>query len=318
MRKDHDGTGVPGAEPSSARPAPDGSAKFLTGDLMRHVAVMSLSASVGLVSVFLVDFVDLYFIALIGDPALTAAVGFAGALVFFNISATIGLMIAVGALAARRIGAGDTLGARRAATNVLALGVAIGAVLGVTLAVAATPLLAAMGAQGEALAAGTQYLQIVAPSLPIMVVGMAASGLLRAHGDARRAMTVTLTAGAVNAVLDPLFIFVLDLGLNGAALASVCARIAMALSALAPVYRHYGGLAPWNAAAFRADLPAILGIAGPAVLTNLATPAGAILVTRFMAAYGDDAVAGFAVISRLTPLVFCVIFALSGAVGPIV
>ncbi|MEM8936949.1 MAG: MATE family efflux transporter, partial [Pseudomonadota bacterium] len=50
-------------------------AKFLTGDPMRHITVMSLSAAAGLVSVFLVDFVDLFFISLLGQSALAAAVG---------------------------------------------------------------------------------------------------------------------------------------------------------------------------------------------------------------------------------------------------
>ncbi|MEL7454656.1 MAG: MATE family efflux transporter, partial [Pseudomonadota bacterium] len=59
-------------------------AKFLQGDLMHHVVVMSLSASIGLVSIFLVDFVDLFFIALLGEAALAAAVGFAGTLLYFT------------------------------------------------------------------------------------------------------------------------------------------------------------------------------------------------------------------------------------------
>ena len=60
-----------------------------------------------------------------------------------------------------------------------------------------------------------------------------------------------------------------------------------------------------------------MGIAVPAVLTQLATPVGQAFVTRAMSEYGQDAVAGMAIISRMTPVAFGVIFALSGAVGPI-
>ena len=56
----------------------------------------------------------------------------------------------------------------------------------------------------------------------------------------------------------------------------------------------------------------------PAILTQLATPVGQAYVTRAMADYGEAAVAGMAIIGRLTPLAFGVIFALSGAVGPII
>ena len=76
----------------------EGSAKFLTGNLFRHVAVMSLTASVGLMAVFIVDFVDLIFISMLGKTELAAAVGYAGAILFFTTSFGIGLSIAAGCL----------------------------------------------------------------------------------------------------------------------------------------------------------------------------------------------------------------------------
>ncbi len=297
---------------------PDKKAKFLHGDLMRHIVVMSLSASAGLVSIFLVDFVDLFFISLLGQAELAAAVGFAGTLIFFNMSITIGLMIAMSALAAQRIGRGETDEARRIATSVVTVGVVIGVVIGVAFWLSAPLLLDLIGAVGETKALAVRYLRIVVPTLPIMALSMVCSGLLRAHGDARRAMNATLAAGAVNAVLDPIFIFGLGLGLDGAAYASVAARVAMAVTALYPIIKHYGGFARFDANQFRGDLKPIFGIAAPAILTNIATPVGGFIVTRAIAPFGDAAVAGYAVVGRLTPLAFCVIFALSGAVGPII
>ncbi|MEM7767145.1 MAG: MATE family efflux transporter [Pseudomonadota bacterium] len=293
-------------------------AKFLEGDLMRHIAVMALSASVGLVSIFLVDFVDLVFIAMLDDPSLTAAVGFASTLLFITFSVTLGLTIAVSALAARMIGAGNADEARALATSAMVFGVGLSVVVSLVFWAAAPSLLGLIGATGDTLEHATRYLRIVVLAMPISTFGLMASGLLRAHGDARRAMMVTLSAGAVNAVLDPIFIFALGLGLEGAAYASVCARFATAITAGLPILRHYGGFAPFNAARFRLDIKPILGLAVPAILTNIATPIGNSVVTRVIAPFGDEAVAGFAVIGRLMPLTFCVIFALSGAVGPII
>ncbi|MBT8471338.1 MAG: MATE family efflux transporter [Marinicaulis sp.] len=285
---------------------------------MRHVIVMSMTSSLGLVSIFLVDFVDLYFISLLGKAELAAAVGFAGTILFFNMSLTIGMMIAMSALAAQRIGRGDEEEARRIATSIVVVSVTIGAVMGALCWIFAPQILDMIGAEGETKKMAVRYLRIVVPTLPIAALAMVGSGLLRAHGDAKRAMNATLAAGAVNAILDPILIFGLSLGLDGAALASVAARFAMMATALYPVLKHYGGFAKFDADHFKRDLAPIFGIAGPAILTNIATPIGAIIVTRAIAPYGDGAVAGFAVISRLSPLAFCVIFALSGAVGPIV
>ena len=61
-------------------------AKFLDGSLMRHITVMSLTASVGLMAVFIVDFVDMVFISMLGKAELAAAIGYAGALLFFTSS----------------------------------------------------------------------------------------------------------------------------------------------------------------------------------------------------------------------------------------
>jgi Na+-driven multidrug efflux pump len=65
------------------------------------------------------------------------------------------------------------------------------------------------------------------------------------------------------------------------------------------------------------DTRLALVIAGPAVLTNLATPVANAFVAGVMARYGDKAVAAFAIIDRIVPMAFGVLFALSGAVGPI-
>lgn len=312
----------PNAAKPAAEAAPPNKAKFLEGNLMRHVIIMSMSASVGLISIFLVDFIDLFFISLLGEAALAAAVGFAGAILYFNMSITIGLMIAMGALAAQRIGRGEEGEARRIATSVVALGLLIGVVISAITWTFAPQFLSALGASGGTLDYAVSYLRIVTPTLPIMVLAMVCSGLLRAHGDARRAMNATLAAGLVNAVLDPIFIFgflfVPAMGLDGAAYASAAARIAMAITALYPVLKHYGGFAPFDMENFRKDLAPIFAIAGPAILTNVATPVGSFIITKAIAPYGDAAMAGYSVIGRLTPLAFCVIFALSGAVGPII
>ncbi|MEM1192213.1 MAG: MATE family efflux transporter [Pseudomonadota bacterium] len=293
-------------------------ARFLTGNLMRHIIVMSLSASVGLIALFVVDFIDLYFISLLGDTALTAAVGFAGTLMAFGLSVSIGLMIAMSALGARRIGAGDETGARTMATSVLTLGGLVGVVFAAIFWIFAPQLLALLGASGDTQLAAVRYLRIVMPTMPIMALAMICSGLLRAYGDARRAMNVTLFSAVANGILDPILIFGFGLGLDGAAWASVLARLTMCATAAAPIVRHYGGFAPVRIERILQHVRPIFGIAAPAILTNLATPVGVVFVTRAIAGFGDDAVAGYSVLSRLMPLAFCVIFALSGAVGPIV
>ncbi|MDP5085255.1 MAG: MATE family efflux transporter [Yoonia sp.] len=279
---------------------------------------MSLTASVGLMAVFLVDFVDMIFISMLGKAELAAAVGYAGAILFFTTSFGIGMAIAAGALVARALGAGQAEEARRRATNSLIYGVIFGAIFAATVWFNLAFLAGLIGATGETLDLAVHYLSIIVPSLPFLMIGMIGGAILRAHGDARRAMMATIWGGLVNAVLDPILIFGLDLELTGAAIASVCARIVIAGTALVPLIRYYGGFDRPTVSSLSIDIRPILAIAVPAILTQLATPIGQAYVTRSMAEFGEEAVAGMAIIARMTPVGFGIIFALSGAIGPII
>ena len=85
--------------------APPGTqGKFVEGNLFRHITVMALTSSVGLMAIFVVDLVNIIFISMLGQQEFTAAVGYAGAILFFTTSFGIGLSIAVSALCARAVG----------------------------------------------------------------------------------------------------------------------------------------------------------------------------------------------------------------------
>ncbi|WP_167398586.1 MATE family efflux transporter [Blastomonas natatoria] len=307
-----------GLRASAAPPVRPGNGKFLTGSLMRHVAVMTLTSSVGLLALFIVDFVDLFFISQLGDPALTAGIGFASTLLFLNSSLNIGLMITISALAARRIGMGRSESTRALLGEVLLIGIALSSVIALIFWVFAPQWVELMGGSGTARDAAVSYIRIVAPFGPVTVTGMVCSGFLRAYGDARRAMNTTLAMAIGNAVFDPILMFGLGWGFVGAAWATVIAIIMMAASGIIPILQHYGGFAMPSRQSFAANLVDIRKIMVPAVLTNLATPVGGIIAFRLIAVYGEAAVASYAVIGRIVPLAFCLLFSLSGSIGPII
>ncbi len=284
---------------------------------MRHVLVMAGSGAIGLVAVFAVDLINLFYISRLGEQAIAAAVGFAGVVAFFHTSICIGMMIGITACVARLLGANRLADARRMATHSLLIMVAVTAVLGVGTVLFLHPLLIALGAREEVALLAQRYLTVTMPSLPLLGLGMANSALLRSVGDARRSMTVTLGAAALTACLDPLFIFVFGLGLDGAAIVAVISRAAMVTLGMHGVWRVHKLLGPVERPRLAEDARALAAIAGPAVLTNLATPVGAAFVTHSVAQFGASAVAGQATVDRVTPVAFGLLYSLSGAVGPI-
>jgi len=155
------------------------------------------------------------------------------------------------------------------------------------------------------------------PSSVFLALGLGASAVLRAVGDARGSMMSTLTGAVVNAVLDPIFIFALDLGVTGAAIASVFARVTIFIYAMNRVHSKHKLFTRPNWLNFRQDTGPILNIALPAMLTNAATPLANAYVMASLAVFGSGYVAGYAVIGRLIPVCFAFVFSLSGSVGPI-
>ncbi|MEZ9675813.1 MATE family efflux transporter [Vibrio breoganii] len=293
-------------------------AKFVEGSTMRHILTMSGAGSIGLMSLFIVDLLDMMFISMLGQVELAAAVGFAGTIIFFSTSISIGTSIAMGALVSKELGAKRVQSARHLVINVLVTAFLVNAVITGVMTYYIPELLQLIGAKGAAFEHAKDYMYILLPSTPIVALGMAAGAALRAAGDAKRSMMATIWGGVVNAILDPIFIFVFMWNVEGAALASVVSRFTVLAFSLAPLIKHHDLVGKFRYKQWLISQRAIFAIALPAIFTNIATPIGNAIVTSSIAQYGEDFVAGFAVVGRLTPVVFAAIFALSGAVGPII
>lgn len=300
---------------STAKPA---GPAFLTGSVMRHVLVMTSTGAVGLVSIFLAELIDVLFLSMLGDIEIVAAVGYSGPIVFLTVAAAIGLSIATVSLVAPAVGARDMARARRISGSVHLLAFVTAAVLSLALLPFLPGLLGLIGAKGRTAELALSYLYIVVPSLPPLASAMVSSAVLRSVGDAQRAMHVTLGAAVVTVILDPILIFGFDMGLQGAAIATVIARIVIMGIALHSVWRVHDLIEMPSLAGLRQDWRPVLAIALPAIATNTATPIANAIVTAAFAPFGDSAVAGWAVIGRVQPVAFGFVFAMSGSVGPII
>jgi putative MATE family efflux protein len=291
--------------------------RFVTGSTMRHVLVMTGTGAVGLIAIFFVDFLSLLYISWLGDPSLTAAVGLGTVVLFLTTSINVGLMIAVSALVSRALGAGDRQRARRLATTSCIHMAVAAALVSVALLAILPWILVQLRASEEVHPVASSFLWITMPSNVLMALGMGFSAVLRAVGDAKRGMYVTLTAAVVTLFLDPLLIFGLGLGTDGAAIAIVVSRAIFVYVGFNGAARVHDLLERPRLGEIRADARVIYAIALPAVATNVATPLANGFFVRVLGQYGDEAIAATAIVDRIVPVAFGGLFALSGAVGPI-
>lgn len=291
--------------------------RFLDGSTMGHVVRMTLAGATGITFVFLVDLANLFWISRVGDPRLVAAIGYAFAIQFFAVSVGIGLMIAATATVSRQIGMGEVARARHDATGALVLTCLVQGAVALIVVALREPMLRLAGAEDETLRLAARYVAISMPSLFIMGIGFAGQAALRAEGDGRRSMMVTLISGAVAMVADPVLILTLGLGLDGAALGVVLSRCVMAGMALLYAIRVHDLFARPEAWAVRRAMRPFAMVAIPAILTQMATPFANYMLTGVIASFGDNAVAAWAVVNRLMVVAFGGIFSLSGAIGGI-
>lgn len=291
--------------------------RFLTGSTMGHVVRMTSTGALGITFVFLVDAANLLWLAQLGDQRLTAAIGFAYAIQFFSVSFAVGMMIAATAVISRSIGEDDRERARRQAGAGMVIAMATLTVVSMLIVLFRHELIAWAGAEGETARLAARYLAMTMFSLIPMSGALICSGTLRADGYGAKAMYVTMFSGVVLMVLDPILIFWLEWGLDGAAIGLVLFRFSLLGLAVYFAIIQLQLIARPRLSTLRNIATPFLAVAIPAIATQMSTPAGNYLLTRVMAEFGDDAVAAWAVVSRLTVLVFGGIFALAGAIGGI-
>lgn len=291
--------------------------RFCEGSIMRHVIVMAGTGTIGLMAVFLVDFLNLFYISRLGDTRFTAAIGFANVISFLQVSICIGMSIGITVITARLIGAKQHDRAGHIVGSFLFLMVVIMVVIGVVITLFRRPILHMLGAEGLVLDQSSQFIAIISPFLFFIGLGMALSGLLRAVGDAKRSMYITIVGALVTAVLDPLFILFFHWGIEGAAVSTVCSRAAVAAFGFYSLTNYDLIKKPAWKRIFSDSYPVFV-IALPAILTNLATPVGSVFIIKTMARFGSDAISGQTAIDRIVPVAFAFVFALTGSVGPII
>lgn len=290
--------------------------RFCDGSIMRHVIVMAGTGTIGLMAVFLVDFLNLFYISRLGDTRFTAAIGFANAISFLQVSVCIGMSIGITVITARLIGAKQHDRAGHVVGSFLVLMTLIMVSIGGIITLFRRPILYSLGAEGLVLDQASHFIAVVSPFLFFIGLGMALSGLLRAVGDAKRSMYITIVGACVTAVLDPLFILFFHWGLEGAAISTVCSRAAVAAFGFYSLRNYSLIKKPLWKRIFHDSYPVFV-IALPAILTNLATPVGSVFVVKMMARFGSDAISGQTAIDRIVPVAFAFVFALTGSVGPI-
>lgn len=171
----------------------------------------------------LLTLADTAFVARLGTVEL-AALGVDAAILSLAFFAFNFLSFVTTPLVAKSLGRGDRETARDYVATVIVLAVVLGIVITVLVEILAPTFVGAMGAEGEVASAAVSYLRIRALATVAVLLVTAGHGAFRGHKDTKTPFLVALGVNGLNLILDPLFIFGFDWGLEGAAAATVLAQ----------------------------------------------------------------------------------------------
>lgn len=191
------------------------------------VALFKLSTPVmiGMLMQSLFAMVDLFFVAKLGTVE-TAAASLGGSAFWTMISMTVVVTSATMAIIARAKGAGDHGVIRQFGSLTALLSAVLGLVMGLLLVIFQKPILVLLyNPQPDTLLAVSAYLNVLFWGFLVFFIGSNGRSMMQAMGDTITPLWVFGGANIVNVILDPIFIFTLDMGIAGAALATVIANV---------------------------------------------------------------------------------------------
>lgn len=191
------------------------------GKLLRQYAVPAIIA---MTASSLYNMVDSIFIGRVGSMAIS---GLAVTFPLMNISAAFGSLVGVGAsaLTSMLLGQKNYKVAGRVLGNVITMNVALGVLLMVFGLLFLDPILYFFGASANTIGYAREYMIVILLGNVVTHLYLGLNAVLRAAGRPKVAMWATILTVVLNTIFDPIFIFVFDLGIKGAAIATVLAQV---------------------------------------------------------------------------------------------
>ena len=201
-------------------------------ELMRgepEIAVRKLAIPI-MISMLLTasyNIVDGIWVAGLGQAAI-AGIGFVTPIFMILNGVSVGLGNGATSSISRAVGAKNHKGASKSATHSILIFLIASILLTILLLIIQEPLLKSYGASGQSLVEGIKYATPLFAGLFAFMFANGGSGILRGEGDMKRAMYAIIVSVVLNFILDPVFIYILNLGSSGASLATIVSSIASA------------------------------------------------------------------------------------------
>lgn len=270
-----------------------------TTPVPRLIVSLAVPTIISMLVTSFYNMADTYFVGKINTQS-TAAVGIVFSVM--SIIQAVGFFFGHGSgnYISRKLGAQETGNAEKMAATGFFWALFMGIFLAVVGLIFLTPLSLALGSTPTILPYTEKYLGIILLGAPFMTASLVLNNQIRFQGNAAYAMVGIVSGAVINVILDPILIFVFDMGISGAALATVISQIC-SFSLLLYMGRKGGNIRIRfkNFTPSLAFIKEIIGGGTPSLARQGLASVATILLNVAAGAYGDAAIAGMSIVTRI-------------------
>lgn len=292
---------------------------ILEGNIYKVIIILSLPIMLNNLIQTMYNLTDTYFLSKLGAIEV-ASMTLAWPVVFLQLALGVGVGIAGTTLISQNIGANKIDEAKKVAGQLVSFAMGFSVLLSISGVISTPYILKIMGATGQIYSNAYIYLILIVGGAPLMYASFVYSSIKQGEGDTISPMILSLISVTINVILDPIFIFYFDLGIKGAALATLLSRGIMSFYIVyqlfikdTPMKLTFKDLKPefsYIKKLTKLGIPASIGQATIAM--------GFVVLNSFVNTYGELTLAAFGIGNRINGLIVMPAMGIGGAVSAIV
>ena len=292
---------------------------FARATIPRAYFKMALPVVLSMLVSLVYNMVDTWFIAQTQNTALVAGVSLCAPM--FTLMVAMGDIFGLGgsSLISRLLGQGEEKRVRHVSAFCSYGAIVWGVLVGALMLIFRQPILHLLGASSDTMDSAMAYYSYLALGAPVIIFTLVPSNILRTEGMAVASMVGSITGTVVNIILDPIFIFGLNMGAGGAALATVLSNVVSAVLFIVLLVTKSQRLSvrPGDCSVQGTELREILVIGVPASITNLMQSFAMTLTNRFLLPYGTENVAALGIALKVNMIVMLIMVGFAFGAQPL-
>lgn len=294
---------------------------FSSYPIPKAVAALALPCVLSNIVNVIYNMADTYFVSLMEDTNATAAVSITMPVFLFFVA--FGNIFGVGGSAyiSRSLGAGKRERVKQISSFCVFSSIGAGVLLLSLILIFINPLVSGLGASAGAVSEYSRdYLKYIALGGPLIVTSITASNLIRGEGAAKESMIGMMIGTVTNIILDPVMILIFDMGVGGAAIATVIGNLASVVYYAFYLIRGNSILSCNPKRFYAGDRIAanVIPIGVPAAINNILMSLSNIILNNLMKDYGEAAVAALGIAMKVNMLIVFVQMGMGMGIQPLI